>query len=739
MDTARIVKTLDKVVEFLVYLIVAVVPAVYYNNPIATEYFFSKAFFFDFLLYLAFALFFLRGLLARDLRIRWGLTFPAVAVFALVMVTSLIGATNVWKGWETVLRVGAAVPFLFLMYQVVGTREGVKRFIAIAAMVNIGITVYGFLQYYEVFPLPKDQYGTPDPSTTIGLTNFVMEYLSPFMFVLPAMIIVEKRRFWRAVYLASTICVYYYFAISQNLAAIVGWGSALPLLALLLIAQYRRGSFRFSRTVTAAFTAIAIAATIGVVTSPLGQSAFKRVQGVLTGNVDSAIKFRMETWKESLVVFAGNPVRGVGLSNLEVVFPLYQSPYLQRMTLTNNTRVVRAHNEYIQVLVDLGMLGGIAFVWFLVSLVRLGWRAYRSAVEWDDLLLISGLLLGTFSYLVMAFFAFPLEVPSSALSIFLVIGLFEVMTRRVLRPGEDRSWLVPPKALMPVGGIAVFASVVMWVYSSTWMWNVLKAEVYFKESRVMKDLRYYAEAKSLLDRAIDRYPTNEAYYYDRSVFALRENNIPVALQDLNVTASLVPYYGMGRKQMGMLYARMGDWDRATEELKLAYRIYRNYPQEYVPLIVSAQIGAGRAREAVETFEETLSRGFDDTPEVFLAGGQAYLGSKNHEKAVEHLEKALELRPGYGDAKVYLGIAHQEAGNYEEAVRVLEDARRTDRESQHALTRDLSLVKSLVGLKRIDEAKAVLTSTIASNPAARTRARNDAELSSVPEFAPILAR
>ena len=36
---------------------------------------------------------------------------------------------------------------------------------------------------------------------------------------------------------------------------------------------------------------------------------------------------------------------------------------------------------------------------------------------------------------------------------------------------------------------ALAVTALFWVYASTWMWHVLRAEVYFKESRVMKDLQ----------------------------------------------------------------------------------------------------------------------------------------------------------------------------------------------------------------------------------------------------------
>ena len=754
MESARIGKSLDRVIEFLIYLTAAVVPAVYYNNPIATEYFFAKAFFFDFLVYLAIVLFFVRCLVMNELKVRWGLTFLPLVVFSVVVLQSLLGATNPWKGWETVVRVGAAIPFLFLMYQVVGTREGIIRFLCVAAVVNIGITGYGFLQYYEVFSLPRTQYGLPNPSSTIGLTNFVMEYLMVFMFIMPAMIIIEKRRFWRAVFIAATLFQYYYFLLSENRAAMVGWVATVPFAILLLYRQYRRGTFRFPRRIAGAFAVVLVIALTVIGSSDEGQRAINRAQTMTNiDNFDDSIQFRLETWRESFFVFADNPVRGVGMSNLEVMFPLYQSPYLQRMTLRMNTRVVRAHNEYIQVLVDLGLLGGIAFAWFMVSLIRLGRRAYKSAKEWDDFLLVSGIVLGIWAYLVVAFFAFPFEVPASSLSIFLVIGLLEIITRRVLRPEEDRAFTFPMKWTKPVAGVLLVGTLAFWMYSSNWMWNALHAEVLFKQSRVLKDIsqnverqgnRQFAmetwhEAQDMLERAIERYPTNEAYYYDRSIFSLRAGNVDEALEYLTVTAQLVPHYGMGRKQMGVLYAQKGEFDEAIKHLTAAFLVYRNYPQEYVPLLVSAYIGAGRAEEALDLVTRTLERGFVTSPEVYLAGAQVYLARNNQEDAISFLEQALELREDFVDASIFLGVAHQQAGQSETALSILNRARRSLGDSQHRTTLEMTRIKAMVSLGQFEDARVATRSLIEQEPNTVHRLRRDPELMQVDELGPLLRR
>lgn len=741
MENKSVLRAFDRAIEFLLYLTVAVVPLVYYNNPIATEYFFSKAFFFDLFVYGAFCLLFLRGLLAGKLTLHWGTTFPALLAFCVVCLQSLIGATNVAKGLETMVRVGAAVPFMFLLFQKFSTRDGLQRFLITAAIANIGVTAYGFLQYYEVFPLPRDQYGTADPSTTIGLTNFVMEYMSVFMFVMPAMVIVERKRWAKALFVIASVFQYYYFLISDNRAAMLGWLSALPLLALLLFLQYRRGTFRFSKTTTATFAGALVLATALFAISPQGQRLFDRFQSIFKiGHFDDAITFRLETWKQTLIIFKENPLRGVGLSNLEVEFPRYMSPFLEQMTMKKNTRVTTVHNEYLQVLGDLGLLGGIVFAWFLVVLVRLGYRAYTQAKAWDDLLVVTGLLTGIASYLVIAFFAFPFEVPSSSLSIFLVIGLLEVMTNRILAPNAEGATLhVPVTWIAPAAGSATAAMLFMTLFSSLWMWRVLRAEVYFKESRVVREFNRWDVGKDLLDQAVRLYPQNEAYYYDRSIFSLQLGDVGAAFRDLEITAELVPNYAMGHKQLGLLAAQRGDYRRAAKEFELAYGVYRTYPDDYVPLIVRAHIGAGDLTAAVAAAEAGAQKA-PTSAEIRLALGQAYLAAKRHEGAIAALRQALALRADLTEARGFLALALAEYGRYDEALKESEAIRDKAAALQQAQAAYyLARIKALAGLRRDEEARGVLAEAIAAAPHLKEQMRRDPDLAKLPALQPILAK
>jgi O-antigen ligase len=89
-----------------------------------------------------------------------------------------------------------------------------------------------------------------------------------------------------------------------------------------------------------------------------------------------------------------------------------------------------AHNDYLQLLSDAGIVGGIAGVWFLVLLFRAIARGTRSTDP-----LMSGLALGCgggiFSILVHSLFDFNLQIPSNCLLFLLLTAVVSVIAATV--------------------------------------------------------------------------------------------------------------------------------------------------------------------------------------------------------------------------------------------------------------------------------------------------------------------
>ena len=132
-------------------------------------------------------------------------------------------------------------------------------------------------------------------------------------------------------------------------------------------------------------------------------------------------------WRDTLAMISANPLLGVGLGAYGTAFPIYSKS-------DGSLRVPQAHNDYLQVLADCGVVGGAIALWFLVVLFRTFAAGAGSA---DPLLralaLASGA--GTFAILVHSVFDFNLQLPSNALLFLLLTAVASAVA--ALRGNEN--------------------------------------------------------------------------------------------------------------------------------------------------------------------------------------------------------------------------------------------------------------------------------------------------------------
>jgi O-antigen ligase len=124
---------------------------------------------------------------------------------------------------------------------------------------------------------------------------------------------------------------------------------------------------------------------------------------------------RRGVWRDALTIIGTHPILGIGLGAFETVYPIYGRG--------DGTFVIQfAHNDYLQVLSDGGMVGGAIALWFIIVIARAVMQVTRSA---DPFLRALGLgsAAGVFALLVHSLFDFNLQIPSNALLFLLLAAI----------------------------------------------------------------------------------------------------------------------------------------------------------------------------------------------------------------------------------------------------------------------------------------------------------------------------
>lgn len=151
-----------------------------------------------------------------------------------------------------------------------------------------------------------------------------------------------------------------------------------------------------------------------------GESALSRFVG--TVNSEDPTTGRAHFWNVTVDIIKAHPVIGTGLGAFGVVYTRYDSR-------NGLFRLEQAHNDYLQVLSDGGVVGAAIGLVFIVMLFRVGFSRRESGDEFRRGVAI-GALAGCFAVLVHSFFDFTLHTTSNAL-LFLVLAALATMNGRV--------------------------------------------------------------------------------------------------------------------------------------------------------------------------------------------------------------------------------------------------------------------------------------------------------------------
>ncbi len=175
----------------------------------------------------------------------------------------------------------------------------------------------------------------------------------------------------------------------------------LPCIAVPLV--MRRGGHGLRQTLGRACLILGLAIGIGIGVG--GEELGERLVGRFR---DDAFAVRSAIWRATLRMIADHPLFGVGLGAFATMYPHYDSGNGLRYT-------AEAHNDYLQLLAETGIAGGLIGVGFLVALLRIMRRALSRTVGTRQWSLAVGASVGIVAGLIHSLVDFGLQITANAL------------------------------------------------------------------------------------------------------------------------------------------------------------------------------------------------------------------------------------------------------------------------------------------------------------------------------------
>lgn len=147
--------------------------------------------------------------------------------------------------------------------------------------------------------------------------------------------------------------------------------------------------------------------------------AFNDVRGVYITPENYALVERFAHWQAALNMATAHPWLGVGFGNYEVAYPAHS---LMNWELA----LGHAHNYYLNVLAETGMIGLVAYITLWIGIIALTWKARQHPDPFSRLIAVG--LLGTWTYLGVHSLTDNLYVNNLFLHLGVMFGILAVLT-----------------------------------------------------------------------------------------------------------------------------------------------------------------------------------------------------------------------------------------------------------------------------------------------------------------------
>jgi O-antigen ligase len=330
-------------------------------------------------------------------RLKWNPLYPPMLVFGVLVCAQIALNFTVYR-YATLLaglEYVALCAILLLMVQVTGDERSSKILLLALGLFGFAVAIFATCQNLSA---PGTLYWVQTPHSGAAFGSYVnhnhyaglMEMLTPLALVLSLSRLVHGAQrmlaAFAAVLMAGSI------VLSRSRA---GTFSLIVELAFLfwISSQVRRRTVRHGLLLLV-FCLLGFLVWVG--------------SGDLwhhLGDLQDAT--RLAILKDGLRMFRVKPIFGWGLGTFPTAYPAYRSFYMDLF-------VNAAHNDYLQALVETGVVGFACVVWFIAVLYR---QAFKQVTDWThhwNGALSVAALTGCTGLLVHSAFDFNLQIPANA-------------------------------------------------------------------------------------------------------------------------------------------------------------------------------------------------------------------------------------------------------------------------------------------------------------------------------------
>jgi len=556
------------------------------------------------------------------------LNFP-ILLFVLLMSVSLLRSQFFMVSLNDYIIFLFYFFIYFLIINNINDKAQFNSLIKLIFIISIIIAIYAIMQYYGFDPFLKELSAI---TSTMGQKNWISNYLALIFPIVFSYFLLEKIKKNKIIYYLLLSILYTTLMICQSRGIWISI-SITTILAIYIIFKFKLvNTFQENKKwLTLLLVTFLMITIIYSTDNPLNKSAITVPQRALStfDEQDPSINTRLLMWRTTFEMIKDKPIFGSGIGTFKMNYLNYQAKFFKVNPdyIKYLAYAREAHNEYLQIGAELGIVGLGIFILIIFVFYNLILKYVKKESRDNEKIIVFGLLMGVTSFLIHSLFTFPLHVPALGLTFFIVIGLTLSYIRNIGSLKHEKNIIIKNE-IFKNKKIKIFC-IILFLFFMIFAIDSLVIKPYLAEIYYFKGMRY-----------------NNIKNYDMS------------FPYLKYAAQLNPYNGRILHALGSTYYNINIFDKAEEILQKAKKYIIDANTFYMLGLVYSKRGLNK--EAEEELKQAIYLNLRFS-EAYYNLGLLYFSQENYDDTIEQWNKILEIEPNFPNEYIVLnnlGIVYQ---------------------------------------------------------------------------------
>jgi len=561
-------------------------------------------------------------------------------IFISVSFLSLVWSNAVYVSLQE-LPLFLIGPFLyFIVINNIYREQQINHILIILLILGGIFGIYGALQYNGIdFPIWAQNVERFRVFGLFGNVNYFAEYLIVPLPIAVSLFLVNKNKITKILLLIGILAMSTTLMLTFTRSSYLGFGVSLIFMFLLFLLSQGKSFIKNNKKIfIIVLAAIIIMTFLIFVPTPLNKadtfiSKIKSRISPTTLSQSYSIRRRIATWKFTALMIKDHFLMGSGIGTFKYNTLKYQAKFFEQgdnRSIYPHGFAEKSHNEYLQLWVELGIIGLLIFIWLLICYFNYGIKLLKRIK--DDYMqgIIIGLMGSIVAVLVDSLFGFPLHLVATIVFFWLSIGLTITIGRIEPVPFNEN---LAQKNVSRFTPLLYLGIIFLAVFLCVTITRPFIARVY--------------------------------YYYGNK--EIEKGNVKENIKNYEKALKYNPYLGEVYYSMGLTLANEGFFNLSQEYFEKAEKLidHPNLPKSLAFIYLNKE----ELNKAVIKLEQAISYQGDEISmfPLYLELGKTYIKINKKELAEIAFENALKIDPNSINAHYGLGNVYLQQDRLQEAL------------------------------------------------------------------------